>query len=168
MVSYKRIFSSLLALSLVFSGFSTLAQAAPSDAEQKALVTNVEDPSVIHLFEEPSEDSDILFDLDAETEVTIVMEEGLDPNFTKVSFKNKETGEDETGYILSENLTSTEPDVPSESPADDVESGLPAEETPDVSEDPSADENSEESDAVQEEKESGVTEDEESSEESTV
>jgi beta-N-acetylglucosaminidase len=168
MVSYKRIFSSLLALSLVFSGFSTLAQAAPSDAEQKALVTNVEDRSVIHVFEEPSEDSDILSDLDAETEVTIVVEEGLDPIFTKVSFKNKETGEDETGYILTENLTSTEPDVPSELPADDVESGLPAEESPDVSEGNSADENPEESDEVQEGKESGVTEDEESSEEATI
>ncbi|MEW4309158.1 SH3 domain-containing protein [Rossellomorea marisflavi] len=104
MVSYKRIFSSLLALSLVSSGTSSLVLAASSDVEQNALVTNAKSDALIHVYSTPSDDSDILTDLKAETEVTIVEEDGLDPLFSKVSFKDAETGEEVVGYILTEFL----------------------------------------------------------------
>ncbi|MDR4935261.1 glucosaminidase domain-containing protein [Rossellomorea marisflavi] len=134
MFSYKRIFSSLLALTLVFSGFSGLAQAASNDVVQNALVKNAKSDAIVHVYSEPSEDSDILSDLEDDAIVSVETEEGLDPLFTKVSYKDEESGKDLTGYVLSEFIEITE-DTPDEDTVTEPEEPVEADEP--VAEEPS-------------------------------
>lgn len=158
---YKRISFSLLALLLVLSSFSGIAQAETSvdSVVSKALVINEESEEAISVYAEPSLESEVVIELESGSEVAILPEPSLDEQFTKISVRNSNTQEPMEGYILStfislpedeateEQATVEEPDADTQAPEEE-----PVVEVEEPSDEPSA-----EADTTQEDEEEAAT-----------
>ncbi|TMU84085.1 hypothetical protein FGG79_18290 [Bacillus sp. BHET2] len=106
----KKICFSLLAALLVFSNFSGFAQAEISEVSngKSAIVSNEDTNEVISMYKEPSEESEILIEIPADSEVSLLPDTKEDSTYSLVVYSSDELKEDLKGYVLSKFVTTQE------------------------------------------------------------
>lgn len=106
----KKICFSLLAALLIFSNFSGFAQAEISEVSngKNAIVSNEDTNEVIIMYKEPSEESEILIEIPADSEVSLLPDTKEDSKYSLVVYTSDEFQEDLKGYVLSKFVTTQE------------------------------------------------------------